>query len=133
MASTTGPSPLHGSTRERQRRRKKRISRDLDDHNESLESPSSVPERIPLHEMADGDKANASAEGSSSLNHGHERTSRSRERSRRPRRKSRTENGKMCYIFVPVSMFMIFLLGTIIFFIFVVFKTSAVFNHEGKG
>ncbi|XP_031558406.1 transmembrane protein 237A-like [Actinia tenebrosa] len=96
MASTTGPSPLHGSFRERQRRRKKRISRDLDDHNESLESPSSIPERIPLHEMADGEKANASAEGSSSLTHGgHERTSRSRERSRRPRRKSRTENGDL--------------------------------------
>jgi hypothetical protein len=95
MAGTTGSSALHGSTRDRQRRRKKRMSRELDDHNESLESPSSIPERIPLHEMADGEKANVSAEGSSGLIHGGpERTSRTRDRSRRPRRKSRAENGE---------------------------------------
>jgi len=89
------PSGSTGRDRERQRRRKKRISRDLDDHNESLESPSSIPERIPLHDMGDVDKINGSAEGSSGLAHGIEggRSSRSRERGRRPRRRSRTENG----------------------------------------
>lgn len=44
-------------TNSRQRRRKKRMSREIDDYtNESLESPSSLPERIPLQEVVDGDK-----------------------------------------------------------------------------
>ena len=43
---------------QRQRRRKKRMSRELsEDHtNESLESPSSLPERIPLQEVLDREK-----------------------------------------------------------------------------
>lgn len=84
----------------RQRRRKKRASRDLDDHtNESLESPSSVPERIPLQEVVDGDKGgiphsasnnSGDQEGSSVI---HQSTGERRNRSRRPKRRSRMENG----------------------------------------
>ncbi|KAK3753816.1 hypothetical protein QZH41_018467 [Actinostola sp. cb2023] len=69
--ATSGPTASL-SSRERQRRRKKRTSRDFDDHNESLESPSSIPERIPLHEMADGEKANGSAEGDINVYDGNE-------------------------------------------------------------
>lgn len=84
----------------RQRRRKKRTSRDLDDHtNESLESPSSVPERIPLQEVVDGEKGgvphsasnnSGDQEGSSGI---HQSTAERRNRARRPRRRSRMENG----------------------------------------
>lgn len=84
----------------RQRRRKKRMSRDLDDHtNESLESPSSVPERIPLQEVVDGEKGgvphstsnnSGDQEGSSGI---HQSTAERRNRARRPRRRSRMENG----------------------------------------
>ena len=84
----------------RQRRRKKRFSRDLEDQtNESLESPSSLPERLPLQEIADGEKvtghhqsaSNNSGEGSSGIQ---QSTADRRNRGRRPRRRSRLENGK---------------------------------------
>lgn len=84
----------------RQRRRKKRMSRELEDHtNESLESPSSVPERIPLQEVVDGEKGgvphsasnnSGDQEGSSGI---HQSTAERRNRARRPRRRSRLENG----------------------------------------
>ena len=85
---------------QRQRRRKKRMSRDLDDHtNESLESPSSLPEKIPLQEVVDGEKGgvpqsasnnSGDQEGSSGI---HQSTEERRNRARRPRRRSRMENG----------------------------------------
>lgn len=86
---------------QRQRRRKKRMSRELDDHtNESLESPSSVPERVPLQEVVDGEKGgiplsasnnSGDQEGSSGI---HQSTAERRNRTRRPKRRSRLENGK---------------------------------------
>ncbi|KAJ7334550.1 hypothetical protein OS493_014874 [Desmophyllum pertusum] len=85
----------------RQRRRKKRMSRELDDHtNESLESPSSLPERIPLQDVVDGEKGgvphsasnnSGDQEGSSGI---HQSTAERRNRARRPRRRSRLENVK---------------------------------------
>lgn len=86
---------------QRQRRRKKRMSRDLDDPtNESLESPSSVPERIPLQEVADGDKggvphsaSNNSGDQAGSSAGVQQSTGERRNRARRPRRRSRMENG----------------------------------------
>ncbi|XP_020630126.1 transmembrane protein 237A-like isoform X1 [Orbicella faveolata] len=85
---------------QRQRRRRKRMSRDLDDHtNESLESPSSLPERVPLQEVVDGEKGgvphsasnnSGDQEGSSGI---HQSTGERRNRARRPRRRSRMENG----------------------------------------
>lgn len=89
---------------QRQRRRKKRMSRELDDHtNESLESPSSVPERVPLQEVVDGEKGgiplsasnnSGDQEGSSGI---HQSTAERRNRTRRPKRRSRLENGDVMY------------------------------------
>lgn len=87
---------------QRQRRRKKRMSRELsEDHaNESLESPSSIPERIPLQEVVDvGEKVSVphsasnnsgDQEGSSGIQ---QSSADRRNRVRRPRRRSRLENG----------------------------------------
>ena len=87
-------------TNSRQRRRKKRMSREIDDYtNESLESPSSLPERIPLQEVVDGDKGgvphsasnnSGDQEGSSGIP---QPTSERKNRARRQRRRSRMENG----------------------------------------
>lgn len=86
---------------QRQRRRKKRMSRELsEDHtNESLESPSSLPERIPLQEVLDREKV--SVPHSASNNSGDQEGSsgiqpssaEKKNRTRRPRRRSRLENG----------------------------------------
>jgi len=85
---------------QRQRRRKKRMSRDLDDHaNESLESPSSVPEKIPLQDVADGEKGGNPHSASNNSGDQEESsgiqqsTGERRNRARRPRRRSRMENG----------------------------------------
>ncbi|XP_032241891.1 transmembrane protein 237 [Nematostella vectensis] len=88
-----GPATTGLPPRERSRRRKKRMSRDFDEANESLESPSSLQDRVPLHEMAEGERSNASPEDGSL---GHEgRTSRSRDRTRRTKhRASRNDNGE---------------------------------------
>lgn len=84
----------------RQRRRKKRMSKDLDDHtNESLESPSSIPERIPLQDVVDGEKGGvphsaSNNSGDQDVSSGiHQSTGERRNRARRPRRRSRMENG----------------------------------------
>ena len=86
---------------QRQRRRKKRMSREVDDYaNESLESPSSLPERVPLKEVVDGEKSGV--QRSASNNSGDQEgspgfpqsTADRRSRPRRPRRRSRLENGK---------------------------------------
>lgn len=85
---------------QRQRRRKKRMSRELEDHaNESFESPSSVPERIPMQEVVDGEKvsvphSSGDQEGSSGI---HQSSVDRRNRARRPRRRSRLENGDALY------------------------------------
>lgn len=89
-------------TNSRQRRRKKRMSREIDDYtNESLESPSSLPERIPLQEVVDGDKGgvphsasnnSGDQEGSSGIP---QPTSERKNRARRQRRRSRMENGEV--------------------------------------
>ena len=91
---------------QRQRRRKKRISRETDDYaNENLESQSSLPERIPLQEVVDGEKSgvqrsasnnSGDQEGSSGV---HQSTVERRSRPRRPRRRSRLENGKVVKLF----------------------------------
>lgn len=87
---------------QRQRRRKKRISRETEDYaNENLESPSSLPERVPLQEVAEGEKSgvqrsasnnSGDQEGSSGV---HQSTVERKSRPRRPRRRSRLENGKV--------------------------------------
>ncbi|RMX60153.1 hypothetical protein pdam_00010103 [Pocillopora damicornis] len=84
----------------RRGRRKKRMSREIDDYtNESIESPSSLPERIPLQDVADGDKGGVTRsasnnsgdqEGSSGIP---QSTSERKNRARRQRRRSRMENG----------------------------------------
>ena len=84
---------------QRQRRRKKRMSREFsEDHtNESVESPSAVPERIPLQEIVDGEKVSVprSASNNSGDQEGIQQSSVDRRnRSRRTRRRSRLENGE---------------------------------------
>ena len=102
MAEVARDRDMAREASSRQRRRKKRMSRELEDHtNESLESPSSVPERIPLQEVVDGEKVgvphcsasnnSGDQEGSSGV---HQSTAERRNRARRPRRRSRMENGK---------------------------------------
>ena len=91
---------------QRQRRRKKRISRETEDYgNENLESPSSLPERVPLQEVVEGEKSgvqrsasnnSGDQEGSSGV---HQSTVERRSRPRRPRRRSRLENGKVVKLF----------------------------------
>lgn len=89
---------------QRQRRRKKRMSREVDDYaNESLESPSSLPERVPLKEVVDGEKSGV--QRSASNNSGDQEgspgfpqsTADRRSRPRRPRRRSRLENGDVMF------------------------------------
>lgn len=92
--NTTGRDPA-----QRQRRRKKRMSREFpeDYTNESLESPTSVPERIPLQEIVDGEKVSVphSASNNSGDQEGIQQSSVDRRnRSRRTRRRSRLENGE---------------------------------------
>lgn len=89
---------------QRQRRRKKRISRETEDYaNENLESPSSLPERVPLQEVVEGEKSgvqrsasnnSGDQEGSSGV---HQSTVERKSRPRRPRRRSRLENGDVMY------------------------------------
>lgn len=95
--TTTGRDPA-----QRQRRRKKRMSREFsEDHtNESVESPSAVPERIPLQEIVDGEKVSVprSASNNSGDQEGIQQSSVDRRnRSRRTRRRSRLENGDALY------------------------------------
>lgn len=100
MAEVAMSTPSSRDPSSRQRRRKKRMSREIDDHaNESLESPSSLPERIPLQDVVDGEKGGVTR--SASNNSGDQEgstgipqsTSERKGRARRQRRRSRLENG----------------------------------------
>lgn len=95
----------------RQRRRKKRMSKDLDDHtNENLESPSSIPERIPLQDVVDGEKGGvphsaSNNSGDQDVSSGiHQSTGERRNRARRPRRRSRMENGIIIEFYIAHSV-----------------------------